>query len=369
MWPEWSPGAVPVPTPPPDLDLDPDIGRPRLPGYLGPLLRPDATGSPAFDVADDDGGPATPAVDRADDGAEPPVTDLGRPPAAPESIDHLTPFAESEPGSGSGRTTAVVGLAVGLVLIVTIGLVSVSLARLVSGSDQDSRPVPAGAVPAGSTRTQASASASPSASAPGNAVSGPLGGLEAAEFQLVGGGTEVVVRTADIGDDLYRAVTPETSSFVPLVEQDGTQVRLQLAKLRGGDSRDTVTVELNVRVRWKLNLIAGSHTVIVDVRTANLAGVDFTGGVARIELWLPKPQGLVAVRMSGGARDFTVHAPGGIPVRAVLARGAAKVTIDGVARSGIATGTRFTPPGWARAADRYDIDAAAGLAELVVDRY
>ncbi|MFC7760502.1 hypothetical protein ACFQY4_22570 [Catellatospora bangladeshensis] len=44
------------------------------------------------------------------------------------------------------------------------------------------------------------------------------------------------------------------------------------------------------------------------------------------------------------------------------------MTVDGVRRSGIAGGTVFTPPGWADAADRYDVDATAGVSTLTVDR-
>jgi hypothetical protein len=200
-------------------------------------------------------------------------------------------------------------------------------------------------------------------------VSGALGATRNSEFHLASGVTAVTVRTADIGDDLYRAVTPEDSGFVPVVTVEGAQVRLRLARTGDGDGRASVAVELNARVRWKVSMLAGAETAAVDMRSASLAGVDIVGGVSRVEMWLPKPQGVVAIRMSGGAHDFVIHAPARVPVRVRLARGAADVTIDGARRSGVASGKQFAPPRWEQAPDRYDVAAIAGLAVLTLDRY
>jgi hypothetical protein len=253
---------------------------------------------------------------------------------------------EAPPGR---RRFRFVGLVIIVALAAIVALVTVTFGRIIDPPPEpDARPL-----------------AQPR---PQYTVSAPLGTTATAEFQLVEGVTAIVVRAADLGVDLYRASTPDGSGSVPRVVQEGDQVKLRLTSLYDTDAPDTVTVELNQRVRWRINLVAGSESATVDMRSAGLAGVDFTGGAARIEVFLPKPQGDVTVRMSGGVRDFVVHAPRGVPVRVALARGAATVTVDGTTRSGVAAGTRIVPTGWEAARDRYVIDAVAGLGTLIVDR-
>lgn len=256
------------------------------------------------------------------------------------------------PGPRAGRRFPVVGLLLIVSLAAIAVLVSVTFSRFLDPPTRDARATGGPAAPPGPEYT----------------VKGPLGATQAAEFQLVAGVTAVTVRTADLGDDLYRASTPSGSSFVPRVAQEGDKVQLRVVNVADKGTSDTVTMELNQRVKWRINLIGGSETATVDLRAGNLAGVDFAGGVARVELWLPKPQGAVPVTMTGGARDVVVHAPTGVPVRVLLARGAATATVDGAKRTGVVTGTKIVPAGWDAARDKYTIDAVAGLASLTVDR-
>jgi hypothetical protein len=275
----------------------------------------------------------------------------GDPRSEPTTIvpQYRDPGGEEQEPPPERRRFPVVGLVIGVALLAIVALVTVTFARIIDPPpDPDDRP--------------------PAQPRPQFTVSAPLGGTTAAEFQLVEGVTAVVVRSADLGTDLYRASTPDGSGSVPRVVQEGDQVKLRLTSLFETDTPDTVTVELNQAVRWRVTLTAGSESATVDMRTANLAGVDLTGGAARIEVFLPKPQGEVTVRMSGGVKDFAVHAPRGIPVRVALARGAATVTVDGTTRSGVAAGTRIVPTGWDAARDRYVIDAVAGLGTLTVTR-
>jgi hypothetical protein len=352
----------PDPIPETSDDEDPPPGRRlRLPGYMAPLTRPsEADQQPADDQPTDDyptdnhptehTGPE--ALHGTEDPARPSDSTWWNRPTAPQPV-----VAPAPDGRRAGRRH---GLLIGVGLVAAVILASVSLASLLRPAHNSGPQRPGGTGAAGSG---SSATGSPFT------TSAPIGGIRSAEFQLVAGVTAIVVRTADLGADLYRVATPAASGFVPRVEQDGAQVRLRLTTLYDTDHIDEVTVELNARVRWRVNLLAGSESATVDLRTADLAGVDFAGGVARIELWLPEPRGNVGVRMSGGVRDFTIHAPGSTPVQVRLARGAGTVTVDRAVRSGVAVGTRVTPTGWDKAPDRYDIDAVAGLGTLIVDRY
>ncbi len=238
-----------------------------------------------------------------------------------------------------------------------------------SGSGRSS---PAPVVSSGGTSIGAAAM-SPAAGASGGAgpsvASAPLGATRAAQFQLDPGTTVLRVRAVDLGDLLFRAVTRSPSGAAPQTVRDGGRVRVRSVPGPAGAATGALDVELNRRVEWQVTLVGGAASATVDLRGARVSGVDFTGGVERIELWLARARGAVPVRMSGGARDMTVHAPKGVPVRAAIGEGASSVTLDGAPHSGIAAGTRFVTTGWQQARDRYDLDLAGGVAELTIDRY
>ncbi len=57
------------------------------------------------------------------------------------------------------------------------------------------------------------------------------------------------------------------------------------------------------------------------------------------------------------------------PAQVTVGGGASFVTVDGQSLTGVAGGTVLTPPGWASAASRFDIDATAGVSRLTVSRW
>jgi hypothetical protein len=201
----------------------------------------------------------------------------------------------------------------------------------------------------------------------GHTATGPRDGLDAATFTLVSGVTTLIVGVDDLDDDLYRIRTPDGSRIAPVVNADGGDVRL-LVEGTGQAGPATVGVTLHRAVRWHLRLGGGAEDEQVDLSGGDVAAVEFLAGSARISLTLPEPHGTVPVRMTGGAGDFVVHLAGDAPARVRLGGGAGNVVVDGAARSGIPGGTVIEGDGWSSAGDRYDIDAAAGVSSLVLDR-
>jgi hypothetical protein len=204
---------------------------------------------------------------------------------------------------------------------------------------------------------------------PDSIATGGRDGRDAATFELLSSATSVSVRAADLGDTLYRVATPDGGAKLPRVAVNGDRVLAELVDHpdRGGQA-STVDVELNREVRWKIRFVSGATEQLVDFRTGRLDGVDFIAGVSRIEMTLPRPTGTVPIRMSGGTSQWIAHLPSGVPVRVIAGGGASSVTIDGQRRDGLAGGTIVASDGWAEATDRYDLDAAAGVSTVVVDR-
>ena len=201
----------------------------------------------------------------------------------------------------------------------------------------------------------------------GHAATGPRDGVEEATFALVSGVTAITVRVADLGQDLYRMRTPDGSRIAPLVDADGGDVRL-FVEGTGGSGPAVVDVTLHSAVRWHVRLGGGAQDEQVDLSGGDVSAVEFVAGAGRISLTLPGPRGTVPVRMTGGAGEFQVHLTGDAPARVRIGGGAGSVVVDGEARTGIPGGTVVEGAGWSSARDRYDIDAAAGVSSLVLDR-
>jgi hypothetical protein len=194
------------------------------------------------------------------------------------------------------------------------------------------------------------------------------GDVRTASFELASGVTTLAVRSADIGDSLYRIATPPGAGVLPAtVISDGTVVTQLVSSGISGPS--LVDVTLSDDVAWTIHLDGGATEATVDMRDGGLAALNFGAGVSRIDVTLPSAAGTLPIVMSGGASEFAVHAPPGVPARVALTGGAGSATIDGDTHTGIAGGTVFTPVGWDSAAQRIDVDNTAGVSAFDLDRY
>lgn len=181
---------------------------------------------------------------------------------------------------------------------------------------------------------------------------------------LVSGATTMTVRDADLGPERVRASTPEGSGLLPRLDVVGERVDVHLTQT-GGSGPAAVVLELDRRTRWAVRLSGGATSQLLDLRGGRVASVDLLAGATRIELRLPAPDGVVPVRMSGGATELAVHVPPGAAAGVRVGGGAASVVVDGVRRTGVSGGTVVSS---STAADRYDVEATAGVSTLVLDR-
>jgi hypothetical protein len=192
-------------------------------------------------------------------------------------------------------------------------------------------------------------------------------GATSATLDIVNGATSIDVAMSSIGSKLFTAATPVGSAQLPQAAVSDGHVQLSLPTIGSGDS-GAVTVVLNPAVVWTVNIDGGATDDVVDARLGKLTGVTIAAGATSIDLTLPAASGTVTVHETGGASRVAVHVVGILPAQVRFSSGAASAVIDGVAHSGIAGGTAFTPPGWATASNRYDIDMDAGVSSFTLDR-
>jgi hypothetical protein len=189
---------------------------------------------------------------------------------------------------------------------------------------------------------------------------------DAGEFELVGDATVVNLSTGDLGDELYRVGTPKGSSVRPVADVDGSRVRLSLVK-NGTKGAAAVNITLNAEVRWNLRVNGGIKTGVLDLSGTRLGAVDLRGGATRLDLVLPRPDGTLTVRMTGGINRFRIRTADRAPARVRAQRGAGKITLYDVVEDGVARGQSLASPAFDRSTDRIDVDAVAGMGTLIVD--
>ena len=189
-------------------------------------------------------------------------------------------------------------------------------------------------------------------------------GQQTAELDVVSGAATLSVAAAPLGGQLLRAWTPAGSGIRPdLVAAGSVQLFLDST---GHSGPAAVRVVLNSAVRWSLRFSGGASQTSVSLAKGMLGGADFTAGSSLITMSMPRPRGTVTVTLAGGASQVSLAVPAGVPARLRLDGGASTATIGGHTYTGLAGGTVLAAPGWAQAANRYDIDAPAGVSAITV---
>ncbi|HEY2792456.1 MAG TPA: hypothetical protein VGJ28_08880 [Micromonosporaceae bacterium] len=229
----------------------------------------------------------------------------------------------------------------------------------VAGCDNSGPPIPLSRAQPNSTHAALAGNGSA-------VVSAPRGSVRTADFEMSSGVTTLVLHSSDLGGTLYRISTPAGAGVVPSAVVDDGEVVAQLAS-SGTNGPSLVDIDLSDAVAWTVHLDSGCTLARVDMRSGGLSVLNFDAGVTRIDATLPNAA--VAVRMSGGASEFDVHAPSGVPVRVTMGGGGGNATIDGTHHSGIQGGAVFTPSTWPSTGSRIDIDNTAGVSTFTLDRY
>jgi hypothetical protein len=199
-------------------------------------------------------------------------------------------------------------------------------------------------------------------------VSMTAGGRTRARLDVLTGTTVLTIGTASFGPGgaLLTVTTPAGSPAPQLSASDpdgtGNGALVDLS----APNAPAVTVTLNAGVSWQISLDGGATRTDVDLRGGQLSGIAFNAGSSLVTLALPRPHGSVPVQMIGGASDFQLSLPTGIPARVTAGGGASEVSLEGQQHTGVAGGSVFTTVGWAPGVTGFDIDATAGVSQITV---
>ncbi|GIJ76814.1 hypothetical protein SAMN05443287_104364 [Micromonospora phaseoli] len=259
------------------------------------------------------------------------------------------------PGARLLAAAAVLVLGLGAVAVMTIVSDPHRLGRVFSGD----APGPVVTVPtAPGDNSGLGGAARAARESPDEVETAPLNGRQRAAFELVDGVTRFDLRITELGEELYRIVSPAGSGARARPELAGDTLLLRLE--RTGVEPGAVEVLLNARVSWDLRITGGANERRIDLGAGRLSGLELAGGATRTDLRLPRVDGSLVVRVTGGVNQFDVTVAGGVPVRVRAAAGAGGVELYDQRHGGIPPGTVLSSPGWDRATDRIFLDLVAG---------
>jgi hypothetical protein len=211
------------------------------------------------------------------------------------------------------------------------------------------------------------------ASSPPHVVSLPTAGRTHAALKVTSGTPVLDISVVRLDGTLLRVSTPASAPVRPVLS-GSAPIQLSLAgdtpaPGRGQGTGYAVRVVLNSAVAWSLDLAGGTQRTNADLRGGKVGGIAVTAGSDILDVSLPVPTGNLPLLFAGGASQFLLSLPGGVPAQVRVGGGAAFLSVDGQSLTGVAGGTVLATPGWATARSRFDVIATAGVSRLTISRW
>jgi hypothetical protein len=132
--------------------------------------------------------------------------------------------------------------------------------------------------------------------------------------------------------------------------------------------RTAADIAVSPSVGWFIEIRGGVSRWDADLRNVGLAGIEVTGGLNQVDLQLPEPSGSVRFRVTGGASHLRLRRPGNVPARVHIGGGASKLALDDQGFGAVGGPVRLESPGYAPAANRYEIEIGGGASQVTIAR-
>jgi hypothetical protein len=198
-------------------------------------------------------------------------------------------------------------------------------------------------------------------------VSAPRGSLSRGRLEFARGAARLTIGGAGI-PELFRARFDRPAPSVSVHEATVT-VRYPRFSLRGWPrpwARRGGQVTLNKDVRWELSIRGGVAHLDADLRDLQLEALEVGQGASRLELRLPRPSGVVPVRIGGGASHVRIRRPVGTTARLHIGRGVADLTFDEQEFGAVGGRLRLESRQVAAEEGAYEIEISGGASHVQV---
>jgi hypothetical protein len=187
------------------------------------------------------------------------------------------------------------------------------------------------------------------------------------QLEFTRGAARLTIRGARI-PELFQARFDRPA---PSVSVDGGAVTVRYPRFSPGGwlrpwARRGGQMTLNQDVAWAIRVRRGVAHLDADLRDLRVESVETSQGASRVELRLPRPSGVVPVRIGGGASHVRIRRPAGTPARLRIGRGVADLSFDEQELGAVGGRLRLESPQAGGADGRYEIEIAGGAAHVQV---
>jgi hypothetical protein len=187
------------------------------------------------------------------------------------------------------------------------------------------------------------------------------------QLEFTRGAARLTIRGARI-PELFQARFDRPA---PSVSVDGGAVTVRYPRFSPGGwlrpwARRGGQMTLNQDVAWAIRVRRGVAHLDADLRDLRVESVETSHGASRVELRLPRPSGVVPVRIGGGASHVRIRRPAGTPARLRIGRGVADLSFDEQEFGAVGGRLRLESPQAGSADGRYEIEIAGGAAHVQV---
>ena len=198
-----------------------------------------------------------------------------------------------------------------------------------------------------------------------NELAAPLAAVRAGRLLFNAGTSVARIATDREMPDLYRV---HFEGAAPQIDNnDGVvAIRHKRGSLLAFRKSSVTEVVLNGSIPWSIEVRGGTSMVTAELADVRLESLMVTGGASMLDVTLGPPAGVVAVRISGGASEFTVHRPRGTAMRLRMRGSMSWATVDGRPAAATSGSAWLEYPG-DTANGRYDIEVSGAASMLRID--
>src|SRR5438094_5367409 len=192
-------------------------------------------------------------------------------------------------------------------------------------------------------------------------------GLNKAKLEVAVGSGRIEVRSADLGDQLYK-VHIEHSGTAPEVKLDRSTGTVRISHRLdwfAGARRLRIDAQVTDAIPWDIGLSTGAIRGELNLASTSLTGFDCRTGASQLELTVGAPKGRVPVRVEGGALTVNIVRPVGSAIRIHASGGAVQLKADGSRQDGIGS-REWRSDGYDAASDRYEVTVSGGALSVSI---
>ncbi len=204
-----------------------------------------------------------------------------------------------------------------------------------------------------------------------NLLTLPRGARTSATFEARRGVAALMLGAAGPHDDGGHLVRARFEGAPPTLTQDDGVVAythprgspLDWLRMRS----KWVRVALARDVRWAVRIKGGASKLEADLTALSLSSFELMGGASDLLLQLGRAEGVVAVRVKGGASTARIQRPRNMPTKLVVHGGVSGLTVDSMKLGSVGGLLEWASPDFEGARDRFELELHGGASDLSIE--